>query len=47
MGFSWDSFLVRIEGRIVQTLLEECFQLRSQQVLHLLGGLVYVVGSDV
>jgi hypothetical protein len=47
MGFSGDGNLVWIEGRIVQTLLEECFQLWSQQVLHLLCRLVYVVGSDV
>jgi hypothetical protein len=47
MGFAWDSYLVRIEGRVVEALLQECFQLWSQQVLHLLGRLVNVVRSDV
>jgi hypothetical protein len=47
MGFARDSYLVRIKGRIVETLLQHGFQLRGEQVLHLLSGLVHVVGCDV
>jgi hypothetical protein len=47
MGFSGDSFVVRIESRIVEALLKQGFQFRSQEVLHLLGGLVHVIRSNV
>jgi hypothetical protein len=39
--------LVRIEARIVESLFQLGFKLRSQEVLHLFGRLVHVVWSYV
>jgi hypothetical protein len=47
MGFARDSYLVRIECWVIEALLEHGFQFWRQQVLHLFGRLVHVVGSDV